>query len=136
MVMKKGYAYKLLVAVILFTVLPVAGCGAPSGEVAVDVSHNGGQVDLDVGQTLVVSLESNPTTGYRWEVDKIDDEILQQEGEAEYKAESDLVGAGGVETFRFKALASGEGELKLIYHRSWEEGVEPLEVFSITVNVK
>jgi inhibitor of cysteine peptidase len=134
--MKKGYGYKLMVVVILFAVLPIAGCGAPSGEVNVDVSHDGSQVDLDVGQILVVSLESNPTTGYRWEVDEIDDEILRQEGEAEYEAESDLVGAGGVETFRFKAQASGEGEFKLVYRRSWEEGVAPLEVFSIGVSVK
>ena len=133
---EKGYRYRLLVVVILFAMLPTAGCASASDEIDVDMSDNGGQVDLNVGQILVVSLESNPTTGYRWEVAEIDDEILRQEGEAEYEAESDLVGAGGVETFRFKALAAGEGELKLVYRRSWEEGVEPIEVFSIEVDVK
>ena len=76
---EKGYRYRLLVAVILFAMLPAAGCASPSDEIDVDMSHNGGQVDLNVGQILVVSLESNPTTGYRWEVAEIDDEILRQE---------------------------------------------------------
>lgn len=134
--MKKVPSYKLIVAAILFTMLPIAGCGTSSGEMQVDSSYNGSQVNLNVGQILIVSLESNPTTGYSWGVAEIDDEILRQEGEVEYKSESDLVGAGGVETFRFKALAPGEGELKLTYRRPWEEGIEPLEVFSIGVNVK
>ncbi len=134
--MKKALRFKLIGAAILLSMLPLTGCGTPSGEMQVDNSYNGSQVDLNVGQILVVSLESNPTTGYSWGVAEIDDEILQQEGEVEYKSESDLVGAGGVETFRFKALAVGEGELKLIYRRPWEEGIEPIEVFSIGVNVK
>jgi inhibitor of cysteine peptidase len=136
MFMNKGYGYKLLVAVILFAILPMAGCGGTSGEVKVDDSYNGGQVVLEIGQVLVVSLESNPTTGYSWEVTEIDDAFLRQEGEVEFEAQSDLVGAGGIETFRFKALAAGEGQLELVYRRPWEEGIEPLEVFSIGVGVK
>jgi inhibitor of cysteine peptidase len=131
----KNLAAKISV-VCLSLALVIGGCSSSGGEAAVDLSHNGSKVEVEAGGVLVVSLESNPTTGYMWEIEEIDDEILRQEGEVEYKAESDLVGAGGVETFRFKALTAGEGELKLVYRRPWEGGIEPLEIFSITVIVK
>ena len=61
-------------------------------------------------------------------------------GEAEFKpsetGEPPLVGAGGWEIFRFKALSTGQTSLKLVYHRPWEEGVEPLKTFSLQVVVR
>ena len=32
-----------------------------------------------------------------------------------------MVGAGGVEFFRFKALKSGQTEITMVYRRPWEE---------------
>ena len=61
-------------------------------------------------------------------------------GEAEFKpsetGEPPLVGAGGWEIFRFKAISAGQMILQLVYHRPWEEGVEPLETFSLWVVVR
>jgi inhibitor of cysteine peptidase len=88
--------------------------------------------------SLVVSLPSNPTTGYSWEVEALDAAVLEQRGEPEYtsEAEGGVVGAGGTETFRFEALSSGRLELTLIYHRPFEEGVEPVDTFTVTVEVR
>ncbi len=109
-------------------------------EVHVDVDDAGSQVELEEGQILVVTLESNPTTGYRWEQAENQESILEQMGEAEFKpsdtGESPLVGAGGWEIFRFKAISAGQMTLQLVYHRSWEEGVEPLKTFSLQVVVR
>ncbi len=108
-------------------------------EVNVDENDDGSQVELEQGQILVVTLESNPTTGYRWEVAEIQESILEQMGEAEFKpsqtGEPPLVGAGGWEIFRFEAISAGQMTLRLVYHRPWEEGVEPLKTFSIQVVV-
>jgi inhibitor of cysteine peptidase len=108
-------------------------------EVHVDVDDAGSQVELEGGQILVVTLESNPTTGYRWEQAENQESILEQMGEAEFKpsdtGEPPLVGAGGWEIFRFKAISAGQMTLQLVYHRSWEEGVEPINTFSIEVIV-
>ena len=49
-------------------------------------------------------------------------------------AKQGMVGAGGVEHFRFKALKEGKTEVELVYKRPWEEGVAERKVF--TVNVK
>ena len=111
-----------------------------SREVHVDENDAGSQVELEQGQILVVTLESNPTTGYRWEQAENQESILQQMGEAEFKpsetGEPPLVGAGGWEIFRFKAISAGQMTLQLVYHRSWEEGVEPLKTFSLQVVVR
>lgn len=50
--------------------------------------------------------------------------------------EPPLVGAGGWEIFRYKAINAGQMTLKLGYRRPWEEGVEPLITFSIQVVVR
>jgi len=108
-------------------------------EVNIDENDDGSQVELMQGQILVVTLESNPTTGYSWEVVETQESILEQMGEAEFKqsetGEPPLVGAGGWEIFRFKAISAGQTSLKLVYHRPWEEGVEPVKTFSIQVIV-
>jgi inhibitor of cysteine peptidase len=96
-------------------------------------------VELAVGNVLIVTLESNPTTGYSWQISQIDDGVLRQEGSPQYipdSPDSDKVGSGGVEILRFKALATGETDVQLIYHRPWEEDVEPLETFSLQVIVR
>jgi inhibitor of cysteine peptidase len=109
-------------------------------EVNVDENDDGSQVELEQGQILVVTLESNPTTGYRWEVAEIQESILEQMGEAEFKpsqtGEPPMTGAGGWEIFRFKAISAGQMTLQLVYRRSWEEGVEPINTFSLQVVVR
>ena len=97
------------------------------------------QVPLELGQILVVTLESNPSTGYQWEVVEDPNSILEQIGEAEFKSSDEgdpqMVGAGGWEIFRFKAVSAGQMNLQLVYRRTWETGVEPINTFSVDVVV-
>ncbi len=108
-------------------------------EVNVDEDDDGSQVELEQGQILVVTLESNPTTGYGWEVAEIQESILEQMGEADFEpsdeGEPPMVGAGGWEIFSFEAISAGQTTLQLVYRRPWEEGVEPINTFSIEVVV-
>ncbi|MFC1634258.1 protease inhibitor I42 family protein [Planctomycetota bacterium] len=106
----------------------------PVESVEVNEDNDGGQVELELGRILIVTLESNPSTGYRWEQAEDNASILEQLGEAEFKSSSTsdppLVGAGGWEIFRFKTMSAGQMTLKLVYHRPWED-VEPLRTFTI-----
>ncbi len=122
----------LLLALTLAT-----GCSPQQQEVKATIDDDGREKQLKKGQTLVVTLEGNPTTGYSWEVaEPLDEQVLRLVGEPEFKAESDLVGAGGVQILRFEAVNAGKTTLKLAYRRHWEEGVEPLETYSIQVVVR
>jgi inhibitor of cysteine peptidase len=135
------------VAILLGLLVGVTGCGpvvestpGGTGEVSLGAEDHGRQVQVDSGQVIVLTLESNPSTGYRWEVVDADNAVLQQVGEAEFTIASELdpppPGTGGVEEFRFEAIGAGETTLKLVYHRPWEEGVEPLETFAVEVVVR
>ena len=110
----------------------------PAESVEVNEDDNRGQVELERGQILVVTLESNPSTGYRWEQAEQYKSILLQLGEVEFKSSDTgnppTVGAGGWEIFRFRAVSPGQISLLFFYHRSWEDA-EPVETFSIKVTV-
>ena len=48
------------------------------GVVTVTEANDGAEISLAPGQTLIVSLESNPTTGYSWAVSEIDSQVLHE----------------------------------------------------------
>jgi len=120
----------------MFVILLRAG-GCRASQVHLDDTHNNSQKEIVGGQTLVVTLVSNPTTGYRWEVAEADKAILRQVGAAEFKSSAPsnppLVGAGGTETFRFETNGAGTTTLKMIYRRSWETSVPPIKTFTMQV---
>ena len=98
-----------------------------------------GRVTVVLGQMFTVTLESNPSTGYRREWVDHPDSIVEQIGEGQFKpretGDPPLVGAGGWESFDFKAVHPGQMTLHLVYRRPWEEGVAPLKSFSLQVTV-
>ena len=130
--------FSFVALLILLVALTVAtSCSPQQQEVKASIADAGREKQLKKGQTLVVTLEGNPTTGYSWEVaEPLDEQVLRQAGEPEFKAESDLVGAGGVQILRFEAVNAGKFTLKLVYRRPWEKDVEPLETYSIQVVVQ
>jgi len=106
----------------------------PTGGVKAD-----GQIEIMRGQTLVVTLESNPTTGYHWTVAEMNPTVLRQEGDSILElsdAGNGTLGAGGVESFHLEAIGPGKTNLKLIYHRPWETNVPPLKTYTVQVTVR
>ena len=117
-----------------------ADASSKARAVALGAEDNGITVELESGQSLVLSLTSTPTTGYRWEVAEIHEAVLRQVGEAEFVIEDErqppVPGGGGTEIFYFEAAGMGRTPLTLIYHRPWEEGVDPIETFSVETFVR
>jgi inhibitor of cysteine peptidase len=97
---------------------------------------NGRSVELRVGDKLAVSLEGNPTVGYRWEVDANNAAILQPNGEPQYAPGSGGVRGGGKFTLRFIAVRAGQTDLKLLYRRPFEKVAPPAKRFQVTVTVR
>ena len=95
----------------------------------------GSAVTLELGGELTITLPANPSTGYSWVVTALNPALLTQIGEPEFSAESNLIGAGGTMTFRFQGTAAGRDSLTLGYLRTWED-TEPLDTYSVTVNIR
>lgn len=108
--------------------------------VSVDAGADGGEVTLAVGDLLVVTLDSNPTTGYSWSLAGAGEAgVLAVEGNefiAPEASDPPLVGQGGVEVWAFQAVGEGEVAISIEYIRPWEQGVEPVGTFGLNVVVK
>ena len=114
-----------------------ADTSAPS-EVSVDASSSGKQVEIAAGGTLTVTLDSNITTGFQWELKSIGDpSVLQSQG-GTYVAPEDpgMVGAGGEEVWAFEALEQGTSSLAMEYSQPWEGGTKAGQTFDLSVVVK
>jgi len=122
----------LLVAALVLTLGLVAGC-----TVVKTYDDAGQEIDIDVGQEFIIALGSNPTTGYSWQASYDETMLELVGGEPTYEADEegeDVVGAGGVEYFRFLALEAGETEITLTYEQPWEGGeVGETKVFTVII---
>ncbi|WP_081428234.1 protease inhibitor I42 family protein [Chlorobium phaeobacteroides] len=91
-------------------------------------------VDIRSGDTVRITLPENASTGYRWAVDRSDEEVMTMlSSDAHYTAKA--VGAGGEVVFIFEAKKNGAGEVVLKNWRSWEGDSSVTDRFRIRVNV-
>ncbi|MFH1327616.1 MAG: protease inhibitor I42 family protein [Candidatus Bathyarchaeota archaeon] len=108
-------------------------------EGSVSVIHNVtlSNVEVEVGQQFNITLESNPTTGYQWQLaEPLDESILNLIG-SEYQApENGLIGAGGEEIWTFEAVDQGTTEISMEYVRPWETDVAPIKARTFVIIVE
>jgi inhibitor of cysteine peptidase len=98
--------------------------------------HTKNTVLVHVNENFHIALDSNPTTGYQWQLAKVSDQNILQLVETEYKAsESRLVGAGGKQILTFRALKEGKATVTLEYARSWEKD-KPGRIYVLDVIVR
>ena len=124
--------FLMLITVAVVAICLLAGC---VGEVKT-YTDEGQTIDIGVNQEFVIALGANPTTGYDWEVSL--DETMLELVEKIYKlpeeAEHEVVGAGGVDYFRFRALKKGTTEITTVYKRTWEEEGIDQKVFTVNID--
>ncbi len=109
---------------------------APSQTITVDSVGVAPKVHMKVGDTLVVTLHGNASTGYQWKAEGMEEEaVLKQDGEPEIMApKSDLAGAPGKTKFTFVAEEEGTEELGFWYMPPGEGG-EPGAGYALIVKV-
>jgi inhibitor of cysteine peptidase len=127
------YGLGVICLFLLAACVPSQGAGQT---VVIHQDQEGEVVKIPNKSTFTVSLPGNPTTGYSWEVSEGDDQILQQDGEWSFTADSKKIGAPGMFSLPFKTAGAGKTTLKLIYHRSFEKDVAPLNTFTVTILVE
>ena len=127
----------LLIAVIVGVTVASAGGGDVTN---VDASYAGQEVEVAVGESLVLALESNRTTGFQWAlVENSDQTTLQHAGHKYVPYENTdppLPGVGGKELWTFKALKKGKSTISMEYSQPWEGGEKAAETFVMTVLVR
>jgi predicted secreted protein len=135
---------------LLGSLLYLGGAAAsppPQGptEIRLGMEHNGSSLDLTEDEVLVVSLDSNPSTGYEWQLTDMDPAVLQKAAEVQFEPAvpgplqlqangRPVLGAPEKTVWRFRATGAAQTRLHLVYRRPWSSGAPPAQEFSLQVN--
>ncbi len=102
----------------------------------IEISEHEHDRDINVprGETILIHLSENPTTGYRWQMvsdgkpvcELVDDSFDAGKG----------VGQGGKRHWRFRAAQVGTCEIALAYRRGWETADKSARTFALKVRVE
>jgi inhibitor of cysteine peptidase len=121
--------------------LVVVACASPRGArapvataVTLTPQQAGQTIQLRSSQELFVRLPSNPSTGYRWTFVVAPGDVLKPAGSPALER-GNLVGAPGIEVWRFRPIGTGQQTLRFEYRRPWEaEGVAAQQLwYTVTV---
>jgi inhibitor of cysteine peptidase len=140
--MKKYWFTVLLTIIAIFAIGgTIAAASADTNSPrTVAVSESGKQITLSPGDSLVVTLNSNETTGYSWNLSAISHTDVIHKVSDKYveptPSTPPVMGQGGQEVWTFNALSKGTSTIEMKYVRPWETGVEPAATFNVTVVVK
>jgi len=96
-------------------------------------------ITLARNQALIVTLEANVTTGYRWETVAGFTPVLAQIGTADYvarSADAAVAGAPGDMTFRFRGESPGKTTLEFAYRRPFEANVAAAKTVRYDITVR
>jgi inhibitor of cysteine peptidase len=101
-------------------VLALTACSGSSTESPANglvISDPGKTIEVAAGNEFKIVIESNPSTGYHWElVGELDGGILQFVSK-DYRANEPVMpGSGGVDVWTFHAVAAGETTITLGYY--------------------
>jgi inhibitor of cysteine peptidase len=120
---------------------PVASVPQPSirsqavSVVSLTSSDSGKTIQIHSGDTFAVQLPENPTTGYRWAIQSLDDGVLELQSSEYALAASSGMGGGGQRVLSFRAKAVGTANLQLKEWREWEGDASITRRFTLTVQV-
>jgi predicted secreted protein len=89
------------------------------------------KASIKIGETYEWKLESNPSTGYGWQIRNVEEGITV---DSEFITKSDLCGAPGIQVLKIKAELAGTFRLMADYARPWEH-CDPLESRELVLEV-
>lgn len=104
-------------------------------EVRLSEAHRGQRLSLDVGDTVILTLPENASTGYRWSLGEIDRALLTTE-EAGYRATCSGVGSVGDASWVLRACSAGHVRIDLKRWRPWEGERSVVERFHVELDIR
>jgi len=90
---------------------------------------------VKMGEEFAISLASNPTTGYRWELvaPSTDLETSSNEKYGDFETSGTGIGAGGKQVFRFNPRKVGLANLRFVHKRPWTD--DDAKTVAVNLNI-
>jgi inhibitor of cysteine peptidase len=85
------------------------------------------------GEKFKIELESNPSTGYRWQPPFFDQSILKLISSEFVNNIKNQIGSAGIQRFNFEATKEGTTSIKIVYKRAWEADAIKSKEFFVNV---
>lgn len=104
--------------------------------IEINKSHHGQTIQVPKGSILKVSLAENPTTGYRWELDKPIDKHLQVYSDDFTISDEKAIGSGGLRILCFQPIKPDRYLLSLKHWCPWEGEESVEDRFQVTIEAK
>jgi inhibitor of cysteine peptidase len=105
-------------------------------EIAIVRGDRGKTFEVSQGDVISLRLEENPTTGYQWEIDALDEQVVDLQDSNYLMIPGMGVGGGGMRTFTFKARSPGTAQVRLKLRREWESNDAAIDRFEVTLQVR
>lgn len=99
-------------------------------------TDSGKSIEVQSGDTIIVRLDENPTTGFQWAIDKSNDAILTLQDSDYVPAPDSRIGSGGQRVFTFKTQSAGAVDLQLKLWRQWEGDQSITDRFVVTLQIR
>ena len=102
------------------------------------INDSGRTVEVFQDDSLTIKLESNPSTGYRWHFEEIDQNCLELiDKSTESLAEGKKIDGAPINRYWvFKARKPGTSSIRMSYYRKWEGPGHSKKTFDLTVIIK
>ena len=101
--------------------------------VSLGAVDHGRTVETGVGDVIVVRLPENPTTGYRWSLEPVDESLLEKEEDAFVPESGAAMGSAGTRRFQLRAKSAGTTPISAKHWREWSGEGSVTERFSVQV---
>jgi len=115
-----------------------AGPAKEAKEFTLGDKDSGKTLEVRVGDSVKLVLETNPTTGFSWnKIEDVDKSILKLE-KNDYRQNANpgrMVGVGGNTTIVYRAIKAGSAKIDLVDMQPWEPDSEFKTEYSVTVKV-
>ena len=133
-----------LIFAIFTTALLLSSCIVTSHDFNVEIScyefsesnHRSDEFEVEVGDKIRLELCSNQTTGFEWEYQMTQENVLKEEDHDFEEPEAGTVGAAGIELWTFEAVEKGTTEVRMEYSQPWEGGLKAEWTYTVTVTVE
>lgn len=102
-------------------------------EVLLTKSDDGRTIEATVGDSLVIELPENPTTGYRWIREPDSSPSVRLRANTFNRATGGGFGAPGVRHLEYEVVHIGDAPVELHYRQAWEDERAIADTFSVVV---